>query len=276
MLFGLIVLGAGVRIADAGLACPDWPLCFGKAIPAFDTQIFLEWIHRVIAGVVGLLALCNAYLILSHPSLRSGNVLLVLGSLFLFLFQAFLGGQTVIQLLRAEIVTAHLVGGYLLWTVNLKLLLKLKDVSSWSVPRASLVRNLSFFCWAFIFFQATLGGLVSSHYAGMACPDFPTCHGSWWPGFSGAIGFQFAHRLGALSISHHLLSLAALSFFRNYAFQKWVWVILGLIVVQVLVGWSMIYSAVHPALSLSHSANSMTIFSIMTVILFRGFRERSS
>ena len=52
--FVVIVFGSWVRATDSGLACPDWPLCFGKVLPAFDLQIFLEWFHRIIAGLLTL------------------------------------------------------------------------------------------------------------------------------------------------------------------------------------------------------------------------------
>ena len=54
LTFGLIVLGALVRANDAGLACPDWPLCFGELLPRFDVKVAFEWSHRAIAGTVAL------------------------------------------------------------------------------------------------------------------------------------------------------------------------------------------------------------------------------
>ena len=51
----LMLLGAGVRTMDAGLACPDWPLCFGKVIPDYHFGVYLEFLHRAIAGLVSLI-----------------------------------------------------------------------------------------------------------------------------------------------------------------------------------------------------------------------------
>ena len=42
MTWALIVLGALVRAHGAGLACPDWPLCFGELVPRFDLKVAFE------------------------------------------------------------------------------------------------------------------------------------------------------------------------------------------------------------------------------------------
>ena len=70
LTFGLIVLGALVRANDAGLACPDWPLCFGQVVPEFDVKVGFEWGHRALAGSVSLLFLGLAFVVLREPMLR--------------------------------------------------------------------------------------------------------------------------------------------------------------------------------------------------------------
>jgi cytochrome c oxidase assembly protein subunit 15 len=273
ILFGLIVLGAGVRLANAGLACPDWPFCFGKAVPDFNFQIFMEWIHRVIASVSGILALIVSMRIWLKAELRGRLGLWAALSLLIFGFQAFLGRQTVLELLRSETVASHLMGGYTLLAVNFLILLSWKNRQSAS--------SVSSFRFVFIllvvlsFVQATLGGTVSSHYAGLACSGFPKCNGEWWPELSGAVAYQFIHRLGALFLI--LLSLGVSVWLylkeKNSKLCRLSFLASLLVLLQGIIGVSMVMSEIHPGLSLAHSATSLSIFVVYFLGAYRAFTE---
>ena len=55
-LIALVVIGGATRVMEAGLACPDWPLCYGSLLPGrqMNLKVFLEWFHRLDAFVVGI------------------------------------------------------------------------------------------------------------------------------------------------------------------------------------------------------------------------------
>jgi heme a synthase len=113
LAFVVVVVGAYVRLSDAGLGCPDWPLCYGEPVPRelgdedALAKAWKEMGHRYLAGALGImiLALCAW----SLKTRRSP--LLATALLALVLFQAALGAWTVTMLLKPAIVTAHLIGG---------------------------------------------------------------------------------------------------------------------------------------------------------------------
>lgn len=104
----LVAVGGAVRATDSGLACPDWPACFGMWVPPAAAGIWMEHSHRLIAGVVGLLiAALLVWALLRHRH-RRGVVAAAVAASMLVLVQAGLGALVVWQLLAAELVTAHL------------------------------------------------------------------------------------------------------------------------------------------------------------------------
>ena len=44
--------------------------------------------------------------------------------------------------------------------------------------------------------QIALGGWTSANYAALACPDFPTCNGQWWPDANFKEGFILWREVG--------------------------------------------------------------------------------
>ncbi|BBD61968.1 cytochrome oxidase assembly [Nostoc sp. HK-01] len=118
----LMAIGSATRVMNAGLACPDWPLCYGELVPAkqMNLQVFLEWFHRLDASLIGVSAIALAGLSWWHR--RSLPVWLPWAAsfaLFLIVFQGILGGLTVTELLRFDIVTAHLGTALLFFTTLL-------------------------------------------------------------------------------------------------------------------------------------------------------------
>ena len=210
LAFGVVMLGAYVRLSQAGLGCPDWPGCYGHvavptasevnstllaARPLEPARAWKEMIHRYFVGALSTLIFALAVIAVwrrkqpDQPKLLPGILVLLL------ILQALLGMWTVTLLLFPPVVTAHLLGG--LATLSLLALLVLQSggylrLGAAATPRMRLFAALSL---AVLVCQIALGGWVSSNYAAIACPDFPTCQGSFWPAMDFASGFSW-HGLG--------------------------------------------------------------------------------
>jgi cytochrome c oxidase assembly protein subunit 15 len=199
LAYGVVVLGAYVRLSDAGLGCPDWPGCYGRLVvpsteqgiaeanaefahrPVAQDKAWKEMIHRYFASTLGMLILAVAALAWRARRNDPATPIWVPGLLVpLVVFQGVLGMWTVTLLLKPLVVTAHLIGGLMTLSLLWWTLLGLR----WTRPvsrSASGLSRLAMWALVVIAMQITLGGWTSTNYAALACTDFPKCHGSWWP-----------------------------------------------------------------------------------------------
>ena len=203
--FSLIVLGALVRAHGAGLACPDWPLCFGQLVPSMNLKIGFEWSHRALAGSVSLGFLALAFGVLREPHTRRAAGAALGMAAILLATQIVLGALTVWRLLADWTVTSHLLVGNALCATWLWIALALGDAGAPGRERARPAGSLRFWVGLpalLMLAQLTLGGLVASRYAGLACPAWPSCDGvSWFPEWSGARGLHLLHRMNGYALA---------------------------------------------------------------------------
>jgi len=213
LAYCVIVLGAYVRLSDAGLGCPDWPGCYGELFvpteekvieqgnqdylqrPLEHAKAWKEMTHRYAAGLLGLLILFLAF---DSWKLRyrtkTSPVFAPSALLVLVCFQAALGMWTVTLLLKPVIVTAHLLGGMaILSLLHWQLLNSLYPVKA---SEQKSVNNFVIFGLGVVYCQIALGGWTSANYAALICTDFPTCQGKWWPQMNFEEGFVLWRGLG--------------------------------------------------------------------------------
>lgn len=256
---GLIVLGALVRAHEAGLACPDWPLCFGELVPRMNLRVAFEWGHRVAAGAIGLLFLGVAAAVLRDPAATRGARILVGVAAALLALQILLGALTVWHLLARWTVTSHLITGNAFNATLLWLALALREGGRGSPPRPPLsggLRAAVLAAAALLALQMVLGGLVSSGYAGLVCPEWPTCNaGRFVPSLRGTVGLHLAHRWNAVLLLAVLGGVAAAAR-RAPRLRAWTaagfllgLVQLGVGVANVLLGLPVEVTALHSALA---------------------------
>ena len=166
----LMAVGSATRVMNAGLACPDWPLCYGELVPTqqMNLQVFLEWFHRLDAAAIGLMAmllvgLCGWF----RREIPRWLPFAAVGILGTIVFQGILGALTVTQLLRFDIVTAHLGTALLLFIVVLVVGLILTPYQGTGTARR--LGWVSGTGAILVYLQSLLGGLVASRWALHQC-----------------------------------------------------------------------------------------------------------
>ena len=204
LTWALIVLGALVRAHAAGLACPDWPLCFGELVPRFDLRVAFEWGHRVTAGAVSLAFAALAAFALRRAATRRVTARLLAIAALLLALQILLGALTVWRLLAYWSVTAHLLTGTSFALALLGIVCALRELAAPRERRDAVslasARTLALAA-VLLAGQIALGGLVSSRYAGLACPEWPTCRGGlWFPAWQGSVGLHLLHRCNGYAL----------------------------------------------------------------------------
>ncbi len=315
LCFGVIVLGAYVRLTNAGLGCPDWPGCYGHISPAGAEEspasqalfpgrplragrAWHEMIHRYAAGTLGCVIIVIAALAIAArrpKAVGAGFGLLLLATVIV---QAVLGMLTVTWLLKPLIVTAHLIFGMttlaLLWWLWLRVqrpprpAVHLQAVPAhganlWS-GSSSTVRIaywLAVLCVIVLAAQFFLGAWTSANYAALACPDFPTCQGAWWPpadfrhafvlwrglwiDYQGGIlanparvAIHLAHRLGALTVTVTLLAVCGYVISRASlaAARPRAYLVIAALALQLAIGISMVLKTFPLWLTTAHTAGA--------------------
>ena len=166
----LMAVGSATRVMNAGLACPDWPLCYGQLVPTrqMNLQVFLEWFHRLDAALIGISAIALSGLSWWYrQQLPKWLPWAATFALFLIVFQGVLGGLTVTQLLRFDIVTAHL-GTALLFFSTL-IIIGTALTPYHGTKAAGKLRWIGLSAAILVYLQSILGGLVGSRWALHQC-----------------------------------------------------------------------------------------------------------
>jgi cytochrome c oxidase assembly protein subunit 15 len=352
LVLGVIVLGAYVRLSHAGLGCPDWPVCYGKATwpvteaaveranqafperPVDVAKAWREQVHRHLAALLGLLVLALA-LMAARAHRRGLTLVLVPGALVALaiplymrelyvlsavlvvvaeavlvgfawrlwrsgaqpvpvltlaaiILQAMLGMWTVTWLLKPVVVMAHLLGGLtvmalLVW-IALSATRPLLTRDTVPALRPWVIAGL-----VLLALQIALGGWVSANYAALACPDFPKCHGAWWPetdfreafvlwrgigvDFEGGIldapartAIHLSHRIGAVFVTLYLLWLGW-RLFRDTGLRMLGVALWLLLAVQVALGIANVVAGLPLPVATAHNGVAALLVALFVLLL---------
>jgi len=266
--YGLIVVGGIVRATGSGDACPDWPRCHGELIPPLERDVLIEFSHRLLASLVGVLVLATAFGAWRwqrhNPIVRWGS----LATVGLVGAQVVLGGVTVLSDLPSSMVMAHLALASMILAVLIGVAfaaLPALDVER----RPEAARAASFRNIALVSALATLALMLSGSYvsgsgAGLAFRDWPLFDGSLMPE---------GGRLAMIHATHRFLAGAVGLLLAFVAVRAWQWgyrpavamssVAFVLYVAQAMVGAANIWTLLQPAASGAHLALAVLLWAAL-------------
>ena len=307
LTFDLVLFGAFTRLTDSGLGCPDWPGCYGQASPigakdhiaaaeqalpsgpVTHAKAWIEMLHRYLASAVGVLIAVVALVTwrLAREDRTAPSPWWAGATLAWVCVQGAFGALTVTMKLYPAVVTAHLLGGMVL------LVLLAAQAEALAPRRLALTRGLvggARIAAVLVAVQIMLGGWVSTNYAVLACTDFPTCQGGWWPPMDFQHGFTLQRNLGetaggdwlpfealtAIHYMHRLLAvvvlaaLVALAWRLHRAGVRSFAVGLGMLAAwqlasglsNVVLGWPL-------AAAVAHTGGAAGLAVVLTVLLVR-------
>lgn len=309
----VIMLGAFTRLADAGLGCPDWPGCYGhlawpttsaeisvaeQAFPDAPVELDKTWpemVHRYFASSLGLVAI--ALLIGAIRNRRQGQPFkLPIVLLVVIILQGMFGMWTVTLKLWPQVVTGHLLGGFITITLFWLLTMRLSGKDWLKAPeRLRSLRSFAVIGLLLVFVQIALGGWTTSNYAAVACPDLPQCQGAWLPemdfkeGFNltqgigpnylggqldndARVAIHFSHRVGAIVVFFAILMLARALYQRARGYrqaQKLAGFILIVLLVQLALGLSNVFFHFPVAIAVAHNAGGALLLATMATLVYR-------
>jgi len=245
-------------------------------------------IHRYVAGLLGLLVLTIGYLAYKNRKSLKVSILVPCSLLGIVFFQAMLGMLTVTLLLKPIIVSAHLIGGMTTLAILTYMSYEHFNENSKIILKKNIIFYMARFGLILIFIQIFLGGWTSTNYAGLACTDYPTCHGQWIPDMDFKNGFnifrnlgqtsegapislnaleaiQWTHRIGAITVVFYFGYLSyTLMKYKQLRFEAML--LLTILAVQFIIGVGNLILHLPIALAVSHNLTAALLVVVITMI----------
>jgi cytochrome c oxidase assembly protein subunit 15 len=272
-LVALVAIGGATRVMEAGLACPDWPLCYGRLLPGhqMNLQVFLEWFHRLDAFVVGVaLLVLTGFSWIGRRQLPGWLPWAAGTALVMVAVQGGLGALTVTQLLAAPLVTAHLTTALLLVALTSGLYQRLAMVGRHLQAPPAWWLALAGVSLVVVLAQCLLGGSMASQWAADQC--FSSGSGCRW---------LLAHRQLAMLAALAVLALGATTPLLPKGLGQlpaFALAAVALVGVQVALGvWTLRLQLDAPLVTIAHQLTAALLVGLLAAVLARslGGRERS-
>ena len=249
---------------EAGLACPDWPLCYGSFLPGrqMNLQVFLEWFHRLDAFFVGIVLITQFAFSLYWAKTLPKWLPWIYGFLTLLVsLQGFLGALTVLQLLPSLVVMAHLVVAFTLVAIMSGVTQQLLNPGKSIFPL--WLRSFGFLSLFSVIAQSLLGSRVATSWAAHRCLNF-----------GDSCNLLVLHRSSAIPVSLLVIVFVIVSSFQRDVFVKeWPYLlaIIFLIISQIFLGvFSIQLGMSEPSLIIGHQLIACLLVAVISALNFKG------
>lgn len=285
VMFIVMIAGSLVTKTDSGLGCGnDWPLCNGKWVPEYTLASIIEYMHRLITGVAGIIVVI--FSVLCWRFYRGNQEVrnLALFGLFFIVLESILGASAVIWPQSSSVLALHFGFSLLAYTgVFLLSLFVLQRDKTELMVQDSVSSGFRKWVWGVTIYAygvVYLGAYVRHTGSSMACSDWPLCDGKLIPELSGQVGIQFVHRLGALILAILLLAtmIYAIRHFKQTRRDLYGASIASFVLVmaQVFSGGFVVLFKLHLYATLLHSMIITILFGIMCYMCLQTLKTPKS
>ncbi|WP_103104088.1 heme A synthase [Brevibacillus reuszeri] len=285
VMFIVMIAGSLVTKTDSGLGCGnDWPLCNGKWVPEYTLASIIEYMHRLITGVAGIIVVI--FSVLCWRFYRGNQEVrnLALFGLFFIVLESILGASAVIWPQSSSVLALHFGFSLLAYTgVFLLSLFVLQRDKTELMVQGSVSSGFRKWVWGVTIYAygvVYLGAYVRHTGSSMACSDWPLCDGKLIPELSGQVGIQFVHRLGALILAILLLAtmIYAIRHFKQTRRDLYGASIASFVLVmaQVFSGGFVVLFKLHLYATLLHSMIITILFGIMCYMCLQTLKTPES
>lgn len=276
--------GTVVTRTGSGLGCgQEFPLCHGQFIPAHTVESLIEYSHRLVSGLAGLLSLAVVIAFWMYNKRKDLRVYSVMTLIFV-LVQATMGALAVVYNQSSAVLALHFGFSLIAFASSLMLALGIRRLDKakgvfnlMNLPRVSRsFRNLTWLTTVYCYVVVYVGAFVSHSDSAGGCSGWPLCNGEWIPELSGGIGIAFMHRIAALVLFILIATLAHFAYRHNRGnreVQMLGIAALTLCLLQVLSGAVIIATLYNPELyifaALLHNLLVASLFGVLCYLSVR-------
>jgi heme A synthase len=297
MTFLLVLIGGIVRVSDSGLGCGPansgfhgWPFCNGAVIPGLDVNTIIEYSHRAVAGIVGMMMIALAVLAWRRYRGNRALVRTTIAAALLVIAQGLLGAATVENDLDETLVAAHL--GLAMALLALLIYIwrasKAENLGADPADGGRGFRPLALVAGGVAFCTIVAGGYMAGtqNYgradyqlgdgAHHACgKEFPTCNGDFLPfGTTRLVDIHLTHRVFVYLTTLLVVALIVLALRRrpSAGVVRNAWIAAGVLAAQLLVGALNVWLDEYEALIVAHLALGTLLWGTLVGLAFQLFR----